>query len=97
MVGHPDLIQKYYHSPEMQAFARGAHEYPMSVNADGTLSAEDVPPGTYIRCPRSPFCQRCRGKSLDLMTASDVFVTVPADPPTGQLNAGTVEMRRSSQ
>jgi len=95
-VGHPDLIRNYYESPEMQAFARGAHVFPMSVNPDGTLSADDVPPGTYTLSAMA-ILPGLPGKSLDLMNASEITVTVPADPPTGQLNAGTVEMQRSSQ
>ncbi len=95
-MGHPDLIRNYYQSPEMQAFAKGAHVFPMSVNPDGTLSADDVPPGTYTMSAMA-ILPGLPGKSLELMNAREIAVTVPADPPSGQLNAGTVEMQRTSQ
>jgi RNA polymerase sigma factor (sigma-70 family) len=96
IVGHPDLIRQYHQSPEFQAFARKAHQFPMTANADGTCTVDDIPPGTYALFAFA-MLQPEAGKPFDSMEGPEIFVTVPEDPPTGQVDAGTIEMRRTSQ
>jgi hypothetical protein len=96
IVGHPDLIKQYRQSPEFEAFARTAHHFPMTVNADGTCAVDDIAPGTYTLSAFA-ILPGSTGKSFDSMSAPEISVTVPVDPPTGQLDAGTIEMGRVSQ
>lgn len=88
IVGHQDLIQKYYQSPEFRA---QTHQYQMGVNADGLLEADNVPAGTYTLSAFA-MLQAPAGKPSLGLDSSPISVTVPADPPTGKLDAGTIEM-----
>ena len=88
---HPDLIRQFYQSPEYQALAKSSQHYPMAANADGSLAAEDVPPGNYtlsvmVMLPQTD------GEPGRVMSGHDISVTVPSDPPTGKLDAGTIEL-----
>lgn len=83
--------------PQFQAFTRKAYPYPMTANADGTFEAEDVPAGTYSLSAFA-ILQAAPGKSsFDSLSAPTISVIVPADSPTGQEDAGILEMRRSAQ
>lgn len=93
IVGHQDLIQQYYKSPEFQAIAKTAHSYPMAMNTDGTLAAEDVPPGNY-NLSAFAILQSTDGKPAGSMSAQGISITVPSDPPTGQMDAGTIELQK---
>lgn len=92
IAGHQDLIQQYYKSPEFQAIAKTAHSYPMAMNADGTLAAEDVPPGNY-KLSAFVILQAQAGKPNGSMSAPEISITIPSDPPTGKLDAGTITLR----
>jgi hypothetical protein len=94
IAGHQDLIQQYYRSPEFQAIAKTAHSYPMALNADGTLAADDVPSGNY-KLYAFAILQPQGGKPAGSMSAPEISVTVPSDPPVGQLNAGTIELQET--
>jgi len=89
--GHPDLIRQYYQSPEFQALAKSSQHYPVAANADGSLAAEDVPPGDYTLSVMVMFLQP-GGEPSRVLSGHDISVTVPSDPPTGKLDAGTIEL-----
>jgi RNA polymerase sigma factor (sigma-70 family) len=93
IVGHQDLIRQYYHSPEFQAIAKTAHNYPMAMNPDGTLEADDVPPGNY-KLSAFAILQSQDGKPAGSISAPEISITVPSDPSTGQIDAGTIEMQQ---
>jgi hypothetical protein len=96
IVGHPDLIRQYHQSPEFQAIARTLHRYPMAANAGGTFEADDVPAGNY-QLSAFVILQPQPGQQSELMTAPGISVTIPSDPPIGQLDAGTIEMQPTAQ
>jgi RNA polymerase sigma factor (sigma-70 family) len=94
IAGHPDLIKQYRQSPEFQAIAKTAHHYPMAVNANGTVVAEDVPPGNY-KLSAIAILKSQNGNPNSSMSAPEISVTVPSDPPTGQLDAGVIELHEA--
>ena len=96
IVGHPDLIQQYYQSPQLKAFNRTALRFPLAANADGSYAVDDIPPGTYALSAFA-ILPAPAGKPFEGMSAPEISVTVPADPPTGQLDAGTIQMQRVSK
>lgn len=91
MNGRPDLIRQFYQSPEYLAATAAAHHYPMVLGADGTLTAEAVPPGNY-RLSVMVMLMEPNGNPGHGLSGRDISVTVPADPPTGRLDVGTVEI-----
>ncbi|HEU6448415.1 MAG TPA: sigma-70 family RNA polymerase sigma factor [Verrucomicrobiae bacterium] len=89
--GHPDLIQQYRQSPEFQMIAKTVKSFPMTMNADGRLVAEDVPPGEYTLSAYA-FVRASGGDPASGMKSGEsISVTVPADPPTGQLDADIIK------
>jgi hypothetical protein len=88
----------FYESAEYQAAQRNRSEYPAIPKDDGTLLAEEVPPGNYelavkvlelaIIDPRFPG----RGVAKTVLEGR-VLVTVPADPPTGTIDAGAIDLQ----
>ena len=98
--GNPAALKTWRRSDEYKAYQQNAREFTATMNADDTLSAEEVPAGDYEA-------------TVNVMTLGDtgtskpghqVFnyrpvalgskrMTVQADPPSGNLDIGTVELK----
>jgi len=87
---NPAAMQEVMQTPEFKAFQTTARTFQATVNADDTIAAEKVAPGDYelgIYVYSHP-----DEKTLNQIAMGSLKLTVPADPPSGNLDAGTVEM-----
>ncbi len=91
IIGNRELMMHYLQTPEYLALAKAARHYPMSITADGSLAADDVPPGNYSLSAFA-ILKAEGGKPNGSLSSQRILVTVPSDPPTGQLDAGTIEL-----
>jgi hypothetical protein len=79
----------------------GGRFYLATPNADDTLVLENVAPGDYelsVFVEATPAIQRppgyvVAGNHVQLLATGTVTVPVPADPPTGTVDAGTVALQ----
>ena len=86
----------FYRSAEYEAARQSARAYPAIPREDGMLVAEEVEPGNYELAvsilelidqdPRHPGHRFGSKRILE----GSALVTVPADPPTGRLDAGII-------
>ena len=82
----------------------GGRFYLATPNADDTLVLENVAPGDYelsVFVEATPAIQRppgyvVAGNHVQLLATGTVTVPVPADPPTGTVEAGTVALQAAT-
>jgi len=76
--------------PEVQDYARRARHVPVVIANDfQTLSADEVPPGDYILIV-SAADQSTASQPPSNRFGAQVSFTVPADPPTGNVDLGEI-------
>ncbi len=89
---NPELRKQYTRTPGFQAALKARSSYPAQVQNDGQLIVEDVAPGSYqlsVAIYTIP-----SGTQQGIIVGNYVAeVTIPADPPTGQLDLGAIELR----
>ncbi len=77
---------------QLQAALATMRQYPLNEQADGTLTAEDVPAGSYVLVANV-----LEGNSADapvkMAAEAGTQVTVPAEPPSGTLDVGEVPLK----
>ena len=91
----------FMQTDEYNAALQNAHSYPATVNADDTLSVDEVKPGEYrfsvvvgdssgLNAPPS---SAGAGIGIKRIAQGSVNVTVPSNPPSGNLDAGIIELK----
>ena len=94
----PAAMAHLTNSPDLQAqmldYTRTAVNFPAPIAEDGSVIVEDVPPGTYM------FSACAFPSSLTqfdrALSGRSAVITIPADPPTGTIDAGDVPMTKQS-
>jgi len=85
-------LSQWWRSPDVQAARKLIHRFPLEIMPDGTMQAESVPAGDYVISAgySQPFKP---GEAPPLYYfAGSLKITVPADPPTGTLDAGQIDI-----
>jgi hypothetical protein len=85
-----------------KAAQQNAHTYPATVNNDDTLSMDEVKPGEYRLSVfvddssgmNSPPLIAGAGSGIKVIAQGSVNVTVPSNPPSGNLDAGIIELKK---
>ena len=91
----PAALAQLQSSPELRDYARTARHFPAEIAGDNRITAENIPPGNYTVFVLG-FSQAQEELSGSLSGYSTPL-TVPADPPTGTLDAGEIVIRASAQ
>ncbi|HSY17415.1 MAG TPA: carboxypeptidase-like regulatory domain-containing protein, partial [Candidatus Acidoferrales bacterium] len=88
---NPAAMKELMATEEFKTFQKNARQFQATINTDDTISAEEVAPGDYelgIYVFSHP-----TDNSFKQIALGSMKLTVPADPPSGNLDAGTVEMK----
>jgi RNA polymerase sigma factor (sigma-70 family) len=93
-------LQEFIQSDEFKNVQQNVQNYQPNVNEDDTISVENVPAGDYelyvsvIPHPDNNGSPTVPGAgNLKEIAHGEIKLTVPADPPSGTLDAGEVEMK----
>jgi protocatechuate 3,4-dioxygenase beta subunit len=89
----------FQQSDEFKAAEQKSHIFGVKIREDGTLFADNVPAGEYMLSVAV-----CSGSNSDTPSGNpfrtwawgSVNVTVPSDPPSGNLDAGVIELHAAS-
>jgi len=93
---NPEAFEQWAQLPEIRALQKSMRSYVCSINAEGVVTAEDVSPGKYqlgvgyFSTPSDP-------NSTPVGFEGATEVNIPADPPTGTVDLGEIQMRRWEQ
>jgi hypothetical protein len=79
----PEAAAKLQASADIQEYQRTARHFAMSVAPDGTLEAENIPPGTY----QIMVMALMKGQDKRPLMKMATF-TVPSEPEIGTVDAG---------
>jgi hypothetical protein len=90
-VGDPVALARFKDSAEGREYARNVRRFAGSIGSDYTITVEDVLPGTY-KLAAAVFPDGMERSSSCL--SGGATVTVPTDPPTGELDVGEVVLKR---
>lgn len=90
----------FMQTDEFKAAQQNEQMYQATVNADDTLAVDDVKPGAYELSVEVIGAQATNtspsfpmpGNGNKVIVYGSVNVTVPADPPSGNLDAGIIEL-----
>ena len=85
-----------------KAAQQNAHTYPATVNNDDTLSMDEVKPGEYRLSVfvddssgmNSPPLIAGAGSGIKIIAQGSMNVIVPSNPPSGNLDAGIIELKK---
>jgi len=91
----------FMQSDEFKAARQNSHRYQGTVNADDSLSVDGVQPGDYaltisvlkVIDPSAPGADIGFGPGVENEAYGSVPISVPADPPAGNLDAGTIQLQ----
>ena len=94
----------FVQSVEFKTALKNVQRYQPALNTDDTLSVDEVQPGDYdffvgvYSGPGTDITFSSGGQSTGLkrIAQGGVHVTVPADPPSGNLDAGVIEVQNVS-
>ena len=94
----------FTHTAEFKTALKNIQRYQPTFNTDDTLSVDEVQPGDYelsvgiYSAPGTDITYYSGGQSVGLkrIVQGGVHVTVPADPPSGNLDAGVIELKNVS-
>jgi hypothetical protein len=93
VAGNPELLKQYHQSQPWRDALRSAFHHGQ-VTEDGSLVVDDVPPGDYTLSVNI-WKRSAAINQPDSVASRLLKVTIPTDPPTGQLDLGTIELRSS--
>jgi hypothetical protein len=84
----------YRSSPEFQELVKDFRSFPLAIGADGTVSAEDIPPGNYVliltAAPRHPTVH-------SVLLSANMPLSIPAEPTSGTLDLGEIILREPTR
>jgi hypothetical protein len=94
-------LMALFQTDEFKIARQNAHSYQPTVNADGTLSVDEVLPGNYefligvytAADTNAPQSSVGFGAGSKLIANGKINITVPTNPPTGNLHAGQIELQ----
>jgi RNA polymerase sigma factor (sigma-70 family) len=89
----PTALTAWRETPVVKAALANFRSFPMTATADGTVSAEDVPPGDYLMRVSATARTEPGGASAPDAQV-ELMISVPDDPPTGILDLGVIQLRR---
>jgi RNA polymerase sigma factor (sigma-70 family) len=93
LLQNPEALANWRAQPDSSAAATGRRgPLQFSEDADGTFVADSVPPGNYTLTATVSEMPTTPGRLTPRANAR-VPVTVPADPPTGTLDLGEIELQ----
>jgi len=87
----PAALARWWRAPERQPLAKAMKRFAMSPQPDGTLSVEEVEPGSYA-VSLGAFVAGPEGQTAAQATAKTIMITVPAEPATGVIDLGVVTL-----
>ena len=79
----PEVAARLQASAEVQEYQRTARHFAMSVAPDGSLEADNIPPGTYQIMVMALMKGQDKHPLMKMAT-----LTVPAEPEVGTVDAG---------
>jgi RNA polymerase sigma factor (sigma-70 family) len=98
--------EAFMESPQFDTYRAAqehAQRYPVTVNDDDSITAENVPAGVYeltafANAPANDSDAANTGLAGRLKSAfqGEIHLTIPADPASGTLDAGAVQMKTSA-
>jgi hypothetical protein len=91
--GNQEAMAKWAQSPEFQALARSAKDFPAAVAANDTLTASEVTAGQYVLSVMV-IAETTEPRGITQVATGEVAVTIPADPPSGTLDLGEIVLRK---
>ena len=91
----------FMQSDEFQAARQNSNRYQGTINADDSLSVDGVQPGDYVLTvsvvkvidPSAAGANIGFGPGVENLAYGSVAISVPADPPAGNLDAGTIQLQ----
>ena len=90
----PQALSQWFQSPEVVASMRSVRNYELVEGPDGLWTSEAVPAGTvYVLGARVSDNSAPDAPTPPIATGA-ISVTIPAEPSTGQLDAGEIVLRR---
>jgi hypothetical protein len=90
--GNPTALAAWRRSPEIQRLVAAIKNFPFMTQPDGTLSVEDVEPGTYD-LQTGAVVPGPDGQPQSQFMAPPQKITIPSDPPTGVIDLGTIPLQ----
>ena len=90
----PSAMAKVLGSAEGREYQRTARQFQAAVAGDNTITAENVPPGSYLLTAMAFSFSENGSSGSSSALSGQATLTVPADPPTGTLDAGEVLLRQ---
>jgi RNA polymerase sigma factor (sigma-70 family) len=94
-------VQTYWQSEEGQAVTRAMRNYPLTVESDGTFTAEDVPPGAYnlnatvssVLADDGDITVAIRAPMLGSVRQEIIVPETAGNPTSDPVNLGTVTVK----
>jgi uncharacterized GH25 family protein len=93
----PQALAQWAQTPDIQAKLRAIRGYEFAEGADGHWTADAVPAGTTYRLEARAMDETATNGLPPFIAYGQMTVTLPAEPPTGQFDAGELVLRRAKQ
>ena len=88
-------LAQWAQSPEIQARMHDVRDYEFVEGADGVWTADGVMPGTNYVLESTAVEVAATNGLPPFMAYGQMSVTIPAEPPTGQFDAGELILQRA--
>ena len=91
VMSNPQAFAAWRETPEVKAAYANMQNYQFTETAEGEMTAEDVPAGSYVlsvNVSEAPTDGKAKRLAL-----GEVPFTVPADPPSGTLDLGEIVLK----
>jgi hypothetical protein len=89
----PQQAAQMAESPEVLEFGRNARQFQMELDPNGTLSADDVPPGEFEVTVFAVLGGNTGETNVSALMGR-ARINVPADPATGTIDAGEIALTK---
>lgn len=93
----PQALAQWAQTPDIQAKLRDVRGYEFVEGTDGSWTADAVPSGTTYRLEARAMDETATNGLPPFIAYGQMTVTLPAEPPTGQFDAGELILQRARQ
>jgi RNA polymerase sigma factor (sigma-70 family) len=91
--GNQEAMARWAQSPEIQALAKDAKNFPAAIAANDELTCGEVTAGQYVLSVMV-MAETTEPRGITQVATGEVAVTIPADPPSGGLELGEIVLRK---
>ncbi len=100
IMGNPAARSAFFETPEFKTASKNRQSYNASLNADGTFSADEVPPGNYefwAIVNSNPGNSPRTNNAPQFVAVGKIDFTVPTNPSSDTIDAGTIQLQSALQ